>query len=262
MRNHIIATTLFVFANGVASAAPYFSAKQILIENPSSPNGIYTIDTDGEGGAAAFDIYADMTTAGGGWTLGLLSLKNDPSASTDMVSNTGTASLSSPHTRDLTNLAITQNAQIRYVLQSNGAVLFDGYYSGNYHGTFPQNSDWVVLEGAVSFGFSYHQGMDWSTSDHDVDNWIAGNCAVSAGDQPWYYNACYSDLPTGGWTANGPVVDGAMIDSWAIYVREENTPAYSAETGVEGQAPMPGTLWLLGFGLGGLLARRRLRLHR
>ena len=57
--------------DGQTMATAGFSALQILNDGYSVGDGIYWIDPDGAGGNAAFQVQADMTTDGGGWTLGL-----------------------------------------------------------------------------------------------------------------------------------------------------------------------------------------------
>lgn len=52
-------------------SAPYYfkNCKDILENNPGSPDGIYTIDPDGSGVIDPFNCYCDMSTDGGGWTM-------------------------------------------------------------------------------------------------------------------------------------------------------------------------------------------------
>ncbi len=55
----------------VGSCEPLFHPKsclEILNMSLSTGDGSYTIDPDGPGGAGSFDVFCDMTSAGGGWT--------------------------------------------------------------------------------------------------------------------------------------------------------------------------------------------------
>jgi len=54
--------------NASVASSPLASCKAILDAGCSVGDGVYTIDPDGVGGNAPFQVYCDMTFDGGGWT--------------------------------------------------------------------------------------------------------------------------------------------------------------------------------------------------
>ena len=137
----IAAVFLFLFISlpsiclagvGDSQSSPGFSALDVQNQNPAAADGVYWIDPDLPGGDSPFQVYADLTTAGGGWT---------------MANDTGSLpTLTSPGnpTNAINILAVNQQAQIR-IVDPGGS--FDFYYTGTWGNRLPRSRNFTVLSG-------------------------------------------------------------------------------------------------------------------
>lgn len=88
----------------------YLSCKDILDSGNSTGDGVYLIDPDGDGGEEPFDVYCDMETDGGGWTLITKAKRRD---STNLVAG---PVFSDQLPANLTQLSRINNEDVKYSL--------------------------------------------------------------------------------------------------------------------------------------------------
>jgi len=153
--------------DGQSPATAALSAKHIAALSPVSPTGFYWMDPDGPSAANAVQMFADMDTNGGGWTLAIVSLDASPVAAFAINQNTGSVSLAASHTRKVDNLAELRDAQIRYVVSGSGGTVFDGTYLGRFSDATPAfalSIDTLGLNGQLDASFDFHA----PSSDFDV----------------------------------------------------------------------------------------------
>jgi len=133
---------------GADASTPGYSAADVYAQSGyTAPNGIYWIDPDLPGGDSPFQVFADMTTGGGGWTMAHDLSDGLPT----LDGNNGAIDI----------LAVYQVAQMRFADAG-----FDAYYSGNYYDALPGVAEWTVIFGDPSA--LYGAAWDSSFTGNDV----------------------------------------------------------------------------------------------
>jgi Concanavalin A-like lectin/glucanases superfamily len=222
--------------DGLSPGTASSSAYQIKQDYPNSTDGFYWIKNENINGGAPFKIYADMTTAGGGWTMILKNSSNSvwtyantiaynreiPFTSTLEVNSTSTASYSIIGWADY----IKRSA-------SGFEYMIDAGSRGRYGGIWTAN-------GAYSFVKTDNSQTDVTvTTKFDNWNYNSANNGISQ-RMPWYTSTTgsgtgYLTLSTGSgnWW-------GTMVSNNQYY---SPSPWLSDASGGTASSPNPGIIW-------------------
>lgn len=184
----------------------------------ANQSGIYAIQPINT--KTSFNVYCDMETDGGGWTM----LLKRQDGSVDFYRNwadckNGFGNLEGDYWLGLDNMYLLTHLnsdppQMRVDLadwEGNTAFAkYDRFSVGNEDSVYTLSVSGYLSSSTsgdsltLNDGTGPHNGQRFSTPDRDNDQLSANHCAVQF-HGPWWHNKCYSSLLTGRYyTSGGP----------------------------------------------------------
>ena len=202
------------------------NCKEILLSDPSSPNGIYFIDPDGSDPSNGYDCFCDMTTNGGGWTLVWQKMTGSSGHPVYGITWEDALNRIPQETQNVyTGLNIWN--QIIGPENGSGELLYkwnlpndtpDQAFTATLQNFAPEDnyaihlSNYIQLLGQVTADlWTYHNNIPFSSFDNDNDL-LSGNCSLNWDNSAFWYNSCWLGMIWGFGESN-PNGNGAYWNS-------------------------------------------------
>ena len=172
-----------------------------LLKSGHTQSGVYSVDPDGKG---SFNVYCDMRTDGGGWTV--FQRRQDGSVDfyrgwNDYKSGFGQLTAEFWLGNDkIHRLTAARPCSLRVELEDwNGVRAYAKYGKFNIGDEQAKyRLEVSSYSGTAGDRFSaYHNNMAFTTKDRDNDRW-GGNCAVTW-TGAWWYKYCHETNLNGGY---------------------------------------------------------------
>ncbi|XP_028412091.1 ryncolin-1-like [Dendronephthya gigantea] len=168
-----------------------------LYEKGNSQSGVYEVNPDGKGG---FEVFCDMTTSGGGWTV----FQRRLDGSVDFYRGwqdykKGFGDLSGEYWLGLDKIHRMTNIlenEFRIDMEDTSGNTRYAHY--DFFAVSNENEKYKLnvggYNGTAGNTLSRHNGMAFTTKDSDNDIWVAGNCALRFKGAWWYWHCHHSNL--------------------------------------------------------------------